>query len=392
MLQSSKMYLKLEEIPFMHWGIITRYNFSPDKLHLVPRKRWDPLSSAPIVLPDASGRLVPIGKWKGHFSYISPIRGLRPGEDSDSKPRDVFKDIISGKDYAIFVALDDKPYDSVFSVEPIAVEISNTKAATIVNRFPAMVRVLDPELEGYLRSKLEDKHTRIARGINLVTFPVDAYYETFSEAPPDSLACVFKSLIQAIKSSVVEAQKHGHRLLPVYVFFNIGKMAGGSQPRLHAQTYIDLNEDGHGTFMENLLQAFDYSKSKCHLCSSRHDGRIVYENNTWIAWATSAPRRNFHVRIAPKRHLERITDLDESEIQGLVDTIITVSQAMDKVGIIRDRYLLIYSNPFGYNSFFHLFIDFIPFERIGGIEILDSVRVARVAPEEAARIIRGAIG
>jgi len=391
--QGVKAYMRLEEIPFMHWGVISRYNFSEDKIHLIPRKKWDPLSAAPIMLQDASGRLVPIGKWKGHFSYISPIRGSRPGgeERREGSTTDVFREIIEGRDYAIFVTVDANRFDGVFSTEPVMNEIKDAYAATIVNRYPAMVRVIDSELERTLRMRIEDEYTRIAHGINLVTFPVSKYYETFSEASVESLTWLFLSLIEAIKTGVDDARKRGFSLIPTYVFFNIGSLAGGTQPRLHAQTYIDLNQDGHGAYMENVLQAFDTMKGKCHICTSRHDNRIIFENNTWISWATSAPRRNFHVRIAPKRHVERITELDRIEITGLAETLIRISRGMDKAGVAHDRYVLIYSNPFGYNSFFHLFIDFVPFEKIGGIEVLDSVRVARIAPEEVARILRSAM-
>ena len=53
--------------------------------------------------------------------------------------------------------------------------------------------------------------------------------------------------------------------------------------------------------------------------------------------------------------------------------------------------MLIYSNPYGYKSPFHLFVDIIPFERVGGIEILDTVRVVRVAPEDVAEQLKKVI-
>lgn len=384
--------MRIEDIPFMHWGIITRHNFSSEKLHLIPRKKWDPLSAAPILLPDATGKMIPIGKWKGHFSYVSPIRSARPGgEERTERVKDTFKEILEGRDYAIFISIDRNRFDSVFSAEPVMLDVRDATAVTIVNRYPAMVRVIDEQLEEQLKPKIEDEYTRIAHGINLVAFPASTYYETFSEADVTSLSAMFKSLLSAVSFGVEEAKKRGFTLIPLYVFFNVGLMAGGSQPRLHAQAYMDLNQDGHGAFMENVLQAFDMMRGKCHICSSRHDERLVFENATWIAWATSAPRRNFHVRIAPKRHVERLTDLDDREIDGLSEILILISRAMDKVGVVRDRYVLIYSNPFGYQSFFHMFIDFVPFERIGGIEVLDSVRVVRIAPEDVAKLLRNAI-
>jgi len=390
----SRLAMSYEDIPFMHWGIVSRFNFSDDKARYVPRKRWDPLSAAEIRLVDEkTGKVVAIGKWKGHFSYVSPVRSYRPGESRESIVKDAFKDILEGKDYAIPVTLNDQPLDSPFSVEPILCDtLKNYTAVTIINRFPAMVRHIDPEIKERVERMVEDRYTKIALGINLVTFPT-GYYETLSDVPVEVLAAMLSSMKKAIQFSVEESFRRGFRLIPVYPFFNIGRLAGGSQPRLHSQVYFDLNEDGHGAFMESILQAFEEMRKEndCHLCTSRHDGRMFYENSTWIAWATSSPRRNYHVRLAPKRHVARFTDLTSDEIRGLAETLKLVSIAMDKVGIARDRNVLFYSLPFGYSSYFHLFVDVIPFESIGGIEMLDSVRVARVVPEEAASQLREAL-
>ena len=384
--------LAYSDIPFMHWGIITKHNFREELARYVPRKRWDPLSSSEIVLYDeATGQAIRIGKRRGHFSYISPVRGLRP-QGVGARPRDVFREIAEGADYAIFVTLDDAPSDSAFSVKPVMMDVRDYKAVTIINRFPAMVRHIDDEVEQRVRELVEDEFTRIAFGINLVTFPIN-YAETLSDVAYPDLVALLKSMNTAIRLSVEESMKRGVEIVPVYPFFNIGPMAGGSQPRLHSQVYIDLNHDGHGVFMENVLLAFsEHSKrGYCYLCTTRHDGRIVYENTTWVVWATLSPRRNFHLRLASKRHVQRVTDLDAAEVMGLADALIVISKALDAVGVDRNRNVLIYSNPYGYKSEFHLFIDVIPFERVGGIEILDTCRVARVAPEDVAGKLREVI-
>ncbi len=383
--------MRLEEIPFMHWGIITKYNFSPEYTRYIPRKRWDPLTSVEIKLYDEITRqLVGIGKRKGHFSYISPIRGKRP--KGEGRVRDVFEKIIKGEDYAIFVALDDKAKNDPFSLTPELLNVENYKAATIINRFPATVRYIDSEILEKVRPLIEDEFTRIAFGVNLITFPVN-YSETLSEVSVEDLVAIFKSMRTAIVRVAEAARKKGIDLLPVYPFFNIGPMAGGSQPRLHSQVYIDLNIDGHGTMMENILQAFDEMRNRgiCYLCTSKHDDRIVYENSTWIVWTSLSPRRNYHLRLTPKRHVERFTELDDFELEGLADALIRVSKGLDRLNIDRNRNVLIYSNPIGYNSIFHLYIDLISFEKIGGIEMLDSCRVARIAPEDAAAELKKAM-
>src|SRR5271157_5501959 len=59
--------IEFEQIPFMHWGIISHFNFS--NLRNVPVKRWDPLSSMALEFSTM--------KQYGHYTYISPVRAER---------------------------------------------------------------------------------------------------------------------------------------------------------------------------------------------------------------------------------------------------------------------------------------------------------------------------
>ncbi|MCC6005418.1 MAG: hypothetical protein LM590_13855, partial [Thermofilum sp.] len=110
--------MRYEDIPFMHWGIVSRHNFSEGRVKFIPRKRWDPLSAAEIrLVDDKTGKVVSIGKWKGHFSYVSPVRAHRPGEARESVVKDAFREIIEGRDYAIPITLNEQLSDSPFSIE-----------------------------------------------------------------------------------------------------------------------------------------------------------------------------------------------------------------------------------------------------------------------------------
>jgi len=91
-------------------------------------------------LDDKTGKVVSIGKWKGHFSYVSPVRAHRPGEARESVVKDAFREIIEGRDYAIPITLNEQLSDSPFSIEPVLCDsLKDYSAVTIINRFPAMV-------------------------------------------------------------------------------------------------------------------------------------------------------------------------------------------------------------------------------------------------------------
>ena len=375
--------MKYEEIPFMHWGIINKYNFSDDKIDRVPVKVFDPLLTHRYSIYGTTG----------HFSYISPVRGYRPkGVDFEKRKRsDVFRKIIEGQDWAIYITLDDNLKSSPFEKTPYMFCSEKYRAATIINRFPSYVRIIDDEVLERIK-RIDDKIAgSISRGINLVTFPIK-YCESVSEIDSDDLFWIIKSMNAAISYSIKEANRIGYGRIVVYPFFNIGPLAGGSQPRLHSQVYMDLNSDGHGLLMDIALTVFRSGGEQCPLCEDLEEDVIIYQNDTWTLWAARAPKRNFQLRFAPKRHVEYITDLSLKEIRGLADILIRSNKALDALGVNENRNIIFYTKPIGYGFNFHLFGEILPWENIGGVELLDTCRVVRVSPRSVASMVREQIG
>lgn len=377
-MRSMGRVLELGRVPFMHWGIVSRYNWSIKLAPLLPRKRWDPLASY-VVRP---------GLRAGYYSYISPVRGSRP---SSSKPRDILGSLSRGEDYAVFVTLDThRVSDPLDLSEPVMMECRGYEAITIINRFPAMVRCLDPEVEEEVLRAVEDEYTKLARGVALISFPT-SYAESFVDAGWRNTRAILRSMIEALRYTVESAVRDDYQLIPIYPFFNVGRMAGASQPRLHAQAYVDLNQDGYGAIMDATLKTFASMKGGCHLCESEHEGRVLVEEGRWIAWLSLSPRRNLHVRMALKRHLPDITGLDERDLESLARVLVDTWRALDAVGVAPDRHVVFYTRPHGLDAEFHVFIDILPFEMLGGIEVLDSCRVARYEPRQVARKLREAL-
>src|SRR5271157_732537 len=400
--------LELEKIPFMHFGIISRYNFY--NLKNVPLKRWDPLGSQAIELMQ-SGHTVTLLKKHGQYSYISPIRSERVNQflqrrnvpqRKDENFIDLFKATIDAKDYldengqkigdaySITICDGKNRLNNPFSVEP-CIQRTDEKAITFINKFPAMCRVMDPEIKSYIEKNL-DENAKIAMGVNLISTTRD-YAENIENISTDALSALFISMIEGIKY-VVEESKDIH-FIPVSPFFNIGSQAGGSVPRLHAQVYMDLVDDGHGSRMENILKAFEEMKKKgsCHLCQSKHESgnRVIAVSDYWILFSSGSPLRNFHLRLCPREHIEQVDDLKEYHIADLTKLLQLTSKAMTKLGIEQNRNLIFNTKPYGYESYFHMFLDLIPFETIGGAEMADSMRVVRISPLVVAEDMRNAM-
>jgi len=401
----------------MEWGIINKNNFKEKTSYDVPIKRWDPLSTVTLP-PDEFGLHRAQRRFSGHYSYISPIRADRPKgyktkeKKSDTKEyaltklervQDVFMAINEGKaiykedgkiigdGYTIIITEDDKKRDKPFTDKPHRTKISKTtKAMTLINRYPSMARIIDPDIKKSIQDQLP-KHLKLAEGINLVTIAKDFYPSLdFSLIPFEVLGAIFTSMKEAILYCILEAIEKDFYDIPVNPFFNIGTKVGGSQPRIHSQVYIDLNGDGHGSRLEGYLKAFEEMGDDCRLCETSHGetDRIVLKTKYFTFYTTGSPVRNYHIRFHPNEHIRRFTQLKINQITDFAKAIKIIFQALDDIDIDKNRNILFNCCPYGYDANFHMFGDIIPHEIIGGAEMADDMRVARKLPHIAASEIR----
>ncbi len=405
----------------MEWGIINKENFKDKTSYDVPIKRWDPLSTVTIQSKDFGLRKERV-RYYGHYSYISPIRSARPKgfktEDDEKKFmdcskkfvggfKDVFSSITEGKivyddggnplsdGYTMIITQDEKRIDSPFSEVPYRIERipKACRALSLINRYPSMARIIDPDITENIVKKLPP-YIKISRGINLVTISRDFYPSLcFNLIPTDVLTSIFLSMKAAILYCIEEAIERDYYDIPVMPFFNIGTKVGGSQPRIHSQVYIDLTMDGHGSRLEGHLEAFKEMGDKCHLCITSHGGsdRIILETEFWTFYTTGSPVRNYHIRFHPNEHLRRFSQLKVNQIEDLARSLKMIFQALDDLEIDKNRNILFNCCPFGYDANFHMFADIIPHEIIGGAEMADDMRVARKLPNIAAKEIRDSL-
>jgi UDPglucose--hexose-1-phosphate uridylyltransferase len=405
----------------MEWGIINKENFAGKTTYDVPIKRWDPLSTVNIRSEDF-GLRKERKKYYGHFSYISPIRSARPkgfktSEEENqfydcskkiaSKHKDVFTSITEGKPvydnwgkqlgdgYTMIVTEDEKRKENPFLEMPYQTKrISDEcKALTLINRYPSMARIVDPDIEKFITDKLPP-HIKLSRGINLVTISRNFYPSLcFNLIPEDILTSIFLSMKTAILYCIEEAIERDFYDIPISPFFNIGLKVGGSQPRIHSQVYIDLNMDGHGSRLESHLEAFKEMGDDCHLCQTTHgdSDRVILKTEYWTFYTTGSPVRNYHIRFHPNEHLRRFSQLKVNQISDLAKDLRIIFQGLDDISIDKNRNILFNCCPFHYDANFHLFGDIIPHEIIGGAEMVDDMRVARKLPHIAAKEIRNSI-
>ncbi|GAG93491.1 unnamed protein product, partial [marine sediment metagenome] len=280
-----------------------------------------------------------------------------------------------GDGYTIIIAQDEIRRDNPFSKMARRIEKipDASKALTLINRYPSMARIVDDDIEQYILENLPSQ-LKLSKGINLVTISRHFYPSLcFNLIPEEVLAGIFLSMKAAIIYCIEEAINRDYYDIPVVPFFNIGRKVGGSQPRIHSQTYIDLNMDGHGSRLEGYLEAFKDMGDNCHLCQTTHGNtdRIILNTEFWTFYTTGSPVRNYHIRFHPIEHIRRFSQLKINQIEDLAHSLKIIFQALDDTEIDKNRNILFNCCPYGYNANFHLFADIIPHETIGGLEMAE---------------------
>lgn len=280
----------------------------------------------------------------------NPHRDCRDGAQP-SVPKqapDVLKWILEGeegKGNAIVSEFDQETklgYDD-FYLEEIPLRKLNEQdahAVTIINKFPAYVRIMDDKLVrlldkiGFLsHDKFKDgKHSvlkTIPFGLNFVSFPFD-YAGSLSEIPVHDLYSTMKSTQRTLERAFESADNSD---APHDVFFNIGCLAGGTIPRIHMQTYFRTQQD--------LDETYDYHKEgKTSLRDFAESDLVKIEpsNRSWNAYIPLIKKGRFDIRFELKNQRQKkFADLEDTELWDLAEMLVYHSNVLDSVIGIPER-------------------------------------------------------
>ncbi len=180
------------------------------------------------------------------------------------------------------------------------------------------------------------------------------------------------------------------RIKQVAIFKNEGREAGCSLSHPHTQI-IAYNRLAR-TIDEKLKAAEAYKKryGKCPYCeilkTERKGPRRAFENDSIVTYAPYASRFAFEVRVTPKRHVDRITELDGKELADLAEAIKFILVKLKRLNAPYNMYLR--NAPAGKELHFHIKIN----PRIlswGGFEHETGCVINTVSPEDAAKYYRG---
>ena len=359
--------LSPENIVWSDWGVYSYNKFvqsfltSPEIMNIqiegrVDNTLEDIVASAEDRLPAAvdfigaaavefAKRMIPHRiESQGQAFIYNPYRDSRPGAGSSIPIRapDVYMPILNGdteKGHAIISSFNqdtETPVDDIFTQRAFSRTLANADAhaVTIVNRFPAYVRVMDEKLE-HLLQKIgfeTPQHlkpsllTSIPFGANFVSFPFE-YHESHSTMPVFTLYATMKSAQLGLKRTLSSAKSQFHD-----VFFNINPLAGGTIPRIHMQTYVRTKGHPQERY-EHPAEAQISSKD----LNERDIALLGVENRNWFAYAPQIKGGKYDLRIESKREKEKsFSEYDEAELWDLAEMLVFLSRSMDKTLTYKD--------------------------------------------------------
>lgn len=205
-------------------------------------------------------------------------------------------------------------------------------------------------------------------------------HKQMADFDPEKIANIFEVYQKRIK----DLSKRDN-LDYVLVFKNKGEKAGASMVHSHSQVMAVGKTPSK---IEKELKAFSRYDScpYCEIIAQEKEGpRLVFENDSFVAFCPYAPKYNYEVWFMPKKHIRRLADLDRNQYLDLARLIKKVLKSLAKNNIPYCFYLQYAPG----DKDFHLQIELLPRLNVhAGFELSGGDLVATVTPKEAAKFYR----
>jgi UDPglucose--hexose-1-phosphate uridylyltransferase len=202
----------------------------------------------------------------------------------------------------------------------------------------------------------------------------------------------WSAYLKTINTRVSDLSKD-RRLKHIQVFKNHGSRAGATLRHPHSQiiaTGFIPNEvkneykrceDYYNIHQRTLL--LDIANEELRIGK-----RVVFENNTFLAFAPYASLYPFEIIISPKEHIGSISSLNQQQIHDLAQILKNIYKKL--YGVLGDfHYNMIFKTPIESLEYYTFYIQIIPrIYMLAGYELATNMRINPVTPEMAAQKLK----
>lgn len=251
----------------------------------------------------------------------------------------------------------------------------NWKVRWFANKFPAVETGLKAEI--------------VQQGL-LTKAEAFGYHEVIAETPDHDrqLASLsaqeIGSVLRTYAARMAEiSQKEGVKY--VQIFKNNGAEGGCSIAHSHSQIIAGALVP---RYVREKIEAAKKS-DHCPYCDvvkmEEASERMIFANDSFVAFTTFAPRFNFEVMIFPKSHYCNLTELSDREFDDLSEALQKVLSRLGRIGAAYNFFLHV--APSGEDLHFHF--EITPrLNTWAGFELATESYVITTSPEEAAAFYR----
>lgn len=148
----------------------------------------------------------------------------------------------------------------------------------------------------------------------------------------------------------------------------------------------------------NGCEEFYKYRGRCLFCDMVHQElstgtRIVFEEDTFVAFTPYASRFPFEICVMSKVHSSHFENIQKLETEELAQVLRTVLLKLEKALELPPYNFIVHTTPFilGEIEHYHWHIEIIPrLTRVAGFEWGSGFYINTVAPESAAEFLRNA--
>ncbi|MFA6322187.1 MAG: galactose-1-phosphate uridylyltransferase [Candidatus Buchananbacteria bacterium] len=192
--------------------------------------------------------------------------------------------------------------------------------------------------------------------------------------------------IYAKRTEVISRDK---KINYVIIFKNDGGVAGASIQHSHSQIFATEFLPPHLEDRSRRVQAYRLKHGTCIYCDvikkERKGPRLVWEDKHVIAFCPWAPMHNYEIWIMPKRHVDNVTNLNETERNCFAKAMKKILKKISKLNLPYNYYF----HQIVKDENEHLYIKITPRGSVwAGVEIGSGLIINPIAPEDAAAFYR----
>ncbi len=93
----------------------------------------------------------------------------------------------------------------------------------------------------------------------------------------------------------------------------------------------------------------------CKIANGELDSKIVYQDDSVLAFEDIDPKAPHHILIIPKKHIATVNDLEKTHAELIGHMVLTAKQLANELNIAEDGYRLVMNcNAGGGQAVFHI--------------------------------------